>query len=306
MPSKIAYENRIACICGIDFKNESQSKFSIVLRALDHESNLGEFDIIVCNKCGLGYTNPYPSEQTAYLLYDERDSSEFEMIKHSIIDHLNNFLSTNFLKKLCKDMNVEKVLDYSTGNGRYSIAASKAFSNSTVHSVDYHETPPSSLLQENNPNIKYFKNSFFVGGVKDKYDLIILRHVLEHTHDPISLLKYLGEHLTDNGLLYVEVPNLDSGCAKYLGKHWKGYYVPRHIMHFTPASFACVIDASGLKAKVSKCEMPLMGNTFSILTGINQHNNFVKIIGICLHPLQLAIEYFNNSSTCINAVCRNR
>ncbi len=59
------------------------------------------------------------------------------------------------------------------------------------------------------------------------YDLIILRHVLEHTYHPVRLVKYLSGHLAPDGVIYIEVPNLDLGCAKIFGKYWKGYYVPR-------------------------------------------------------------------------------
>ena len=165
--------------------------------------------------------------------------------------------------------------------------------------------PPPALLQTNNPSIKYFNNTNFFGS-ESKYNLIFLRHVLEHTHDPVSLIKYLGELLTDSGVLYVEVPNLDSGCAKVFGRSWKCYYVPRHILHFTTKSLASVIHEAGLNAEIGRNEMPLMGNTCAILTGTDLNNIFVKLIGVLLHPFQLAIEAFNNSSTCINAICRKR
>lgn len=41
-----------------------------------------------------------------------------------------------------------------------------------------------------------------------QYDLIMLRHVLEHVDDPIQQLRQLAPHLTDNGQLFIEVPGI--------------------------------------------------------------------------------------------------
>ena len=41
-----------------------------------------------------------------------------------------------------------------------------------------------------------------------QYDLIMLRHVLEHVDDPIQQLRQLSPHLTDNGQLFIEVPGI--------------------------------------------------------------------------------------------------
>jgi len=300
----IRYKARISCITK-QCKKKYKSKFSKVLSIRDHNSNLGEFDIIICDRCGLGYTNPFPTEQTSHLLYNEKNSNDFDIIKGSIIDYLKNFFSIRLLKKLGSGggRSVKNVLDYSTGNGRYAWAASKVFPNALIHAVDYQETPPF-LLLNNNPRIKYFKNTNFF--TAKKYDLIFLRHVLEHTYDPAGLIQYLGKYLSDSGILYIEVPNLDSGCAKFFKKYSPSFYVPRHIFHFTGKSLASVIEEAGLNYEIGKIEMPMMGNTFAILTGYKAENLFVKIIGIFLHPFQLVLETFYNSSTCINAICFKR
>ena len=144
MNDKVIYEARANCLSKGCVEKKSEAKFSKVLRIKDHESNLGEFDVIICDKCRLGYTNPYPTEQTVHLLYDEKASSDFDLIKDSIIDHLKNFLSIRLLRKLGKGRSVKNILDYSTGNGRYAIAASKAFPNAVVHAVDY-QSPPRTI-----------------------------------------------------------------------------------------------------------------------------------------------------------------
>lgn len=43
-----------------------------------------------------------------------------------------------------------------------------------------------------------------------KFDTIIMSHVLEHIENPVKLLKYISNWLTDDGVLLISVPNAKS------------------------------------------------------------------------------------------------
>jgi 2-polyprenyl-3-methyl-5-hydroxy-6-metoxy-1,4-benzoquinol methylase len=59
--------------------------------------------------------------------------------------------------------------------------------------------------------------------------LIILRHVLEHSYRPQKLLSELVALLSPIGMIYIKVPNLNSGCAKIFKKYWTLFYPPYHV-----------------------------------------------------------------------------
>lgn len=306
MHNDVKYQVRKTCelrqVADFDECKAHQRK---LLRLKDHESNLGEFDVFFCDQCQLGFTDPYPTEETCGYLYQTKNSSDFDVIHDSIIDRIKDYLSIRLLKLLSPHSHVEKILDYATGNGRFAVSAAKAFPSAVVDAVDYQSNPPPLLSNQINSRVNYYSLSAFAEQHK-LYDLIILRHVLEHTHHPVDLVKKLSEHLSHDGVLYIEVPNLDSGCAKIFGKYWKLYYVPRHLYHYTIPSLTEVVKRAGLDPEIGRNELPLMGNTFSILTGANQSNVFVQLLGVLLHPLQLLIETWYRSSTCINAKCRHK
>lgn len=69
-----------------------------------------------------------------------------------------------------------------------------------------------------------------------KYDLISLWHVLEHLPDLEKSILEIKERLTDNGVLFVAVPNFRSYDAKHYGSYWAAYDVPRHFWHFSQKS----------------------------------------------------------------------
>lgn len=301
MNSKIEYTARSNCeLRKLNFQ-KCKPSFKTVVRIKDHESRLGVFDVVSCSSCNLGFTNPYPTEETTRLLYDSKQSGDFDVIKNSLVDRIKDHLSTKLLKRVACGKKVKNVLDYATGNGRFAYSALTAFKEANVVAVDYQSTPPPLfLINKHNHRIKYTEISDEIFK-KEKYDLIILRHVLEHAHHPVELVKLLASLLSPEGILYIEVPNLKSGCAKIFGKYWKGYYVPRHIFHFTKQSLSEVIQLAGVCGKIEEIEMPLMGNTISIITGIDKKNLLVQLFGILLHPLQVLIELVSGGSTVLAA-----
>ena len=64
----------------------------------------------------------------------------------------------------------------------------------------------------NNPNITHYSEFFnkdVVSKINKKFDIIIARHVIEHVINPVEFLKLCQSVLTDNGVIYIEVPNLN-------------------------------------------------------------------------------------------------
>jgi len=272
----------------------------------DFESHLGTFDVNYCTKCQMGLTEPYPSEETTGLLYEGKNSADFDVIQEGWIDKIKDALARRLLKAISPFSDVtqvKNVLDYSCGNARFAALASDVFPQAQVDAVDYQETPPALFASRRFPRMRYFNVTTFAA-TDQTYDLIILRHVLEHTHHPIDLVRFLGSRLKPTGILYIEVPNLNSGCARFFKNKWKGYYVPRHIFHYTSESLHHIITSAGLEGKIEKNEMPVMGNMLSILFGLNKSNPLVQFSGILLHPFQLLLEALNSSSTCINVKAR--
>ncbi len=297
----VEYVDREACELRSSECGPCRDHAQLVIRISDHETNTGEYDVYLCRKSRLGFTNPYPSEETSRYLYDTKESSDFDQIKGNFIDGIKDLLAKRQLTRLSPfdRSKVSAVLDYSTGNGRYAVISAAVFPAARVDAVDYQDEPPP-LIKRSPSGVRYHTVQAFENQTQ-KYDLIVLRHVLEHTHHPVKLLRSMGERLTPRGTLYVEVPNLESGCARVFRRYWKGYYVPRHIFHFTRDSLARIIDLADLEGEIRKNEMPYMGNTLALLTGTPVTSAINRFSGILLHPLQLLIESVSRSSTCLNA-----
>lgn len=86
---------------------------------------------------------------------------------------------------------------------------------------------------------------------KDKYDLIILSHVLEHIIDPSVFLRKLSGHLNEGGVLYIEVPSLDHVSTGGYDYDLLRYWQNAHTIHFTTESLKLLCKRAGLSPIVT-------------------------------------------------------
>jgi SAM-dependent methyltransferase len=72
--------------------------------------------------------------------------------------------------------------------------------------------------------------------VRNRYDMIICSHVLEHLLDPVEALKILKNHLNPDGVLYIEVPDAENYLNQYSGPY-HNLDPQEHVNHFDQHSF---------------------------------------------------------------------
>ena len=68
------------------------------------------------------------------------------------------------------------------------------------------------------------------------FDVVTLWHVLEHLHEPRSVLREIYRILRDDGWLLLSLPNAASCEAQLFKEFWAGLDIPRHLYVFTPAA----------------------------------------------------------------------
>jgi len=78
------------------------------------------------------------------------------------------------------------------------------------------------------------------------FDVVTMRHALEHVPSPREILRSGWELLDRGGLLLVAVPNYDAWEISKLGEAAMGLDLPRHLTHFTPASLRKMMEGVGL------------------------------------------------------------
>jgi len=100
--------------------------------------------------------------------------------------------------------------------------------------------------------IRYIK-----GGLKEAahhagegFHLIILSHVFEHFTNPRHALEQIKSLLTQEGLLYIEVPGIYRiHRAAYYKCSFLGYLTHAHMYHFTASSLSNLVRSGGFELK---------------------------------------------------------
>ena len=171
---------------------------------------------VMCNNCGLVYSNPRMNEKSLKYFYSTNlyrelyeNVNDFEhgyMSRSKEIDVNIQINKTNFEKyypQLFVDfisdsnINYNSVCELGAGFGNNLIYFNK------LGKKTFGLEPSIKLTKiaiDNQINIK----QGFVYDLKENYDIIIMKHVLEHLYDPVKDLKKIKEHT--NKYLFIEVP----------------------------------------------------------------------------------------------------
>lgn len=69
-------------------------------------------------------------------------------------------------------------------------------------------------------------------GEHDRFDVIVLAHVIEHVHNPRKTLEDCFRLLKPGGRLWLDTPNIRGLGHKYFGRYWLPIDPPRHLVLF--------------------------------------------------------------------------
>jgi 2-polyprenyl-3-methyl-5-hydroxy-6-metoxy-1,4-benzoquinol methylase len=79
------------------------------------------------------------------------------------------------------------------------------------------------------------------------FDYVTLDQVVEHSTDPLSLLKGVARVLKPGGTVIASTPNPASLTARILGKYWLHWHVPYHLQFYTTRSMSALAAKAGLE-----------------------------------------------------------
>ncbi len=198
------------------------------------------YRVVRCQRCGLGYQNPRPTEATIQNLYTD----DYEAYQPPSQPARTQGRRRNG-HRLLEGMPVQpggRLLDYGCGSGGF--AQKLRLAGWQVAGMDLSQHAADAAA-------KLFDIPVLVGTLPhpdvlpNSYDLITMRAVLEHVHNPHKLLSAAREAVVPGGHLLVTVPNLNGWGYRLFGSCWWGLQLPWHTLHFTPATLSYLLTANG-------------------------------------------------------------
>jgi len=206
----------------------------------DHFLTKETFRIERDEKTGVLATRPIPENLSSY--YDAKNYRSHGSQQKGLIDYM--YSAAKVLRTKSKRRLVEKyhnsfdsVLDIGCGDGAFM----SVFEDKRIVGVE-----PSARARELCVK-KGLEVTSSISDINETFDVITLWHVLEHLPNLAEDLKVLMRLLSDQGRLFIAVPNCKSWDAEFYGEFWAGYDVPRHVWHFDRESLESTLVSAGFE-----------------------------------------------------------
>ena len=147
-----------------------------------------------------------------------------------------------------------KLLDIGCGNGRLLFLAQKK--GWSVKGLELSGFLADSVKQATGIEVEVCNFLAYKMGKNELFDMVVLRHVLEHLPDPILAMNKVHSLLNLDGYAVLEFPNIEGLDLKFkrflgrIGLHKKSYlshYKPGHCQEFCKDSFEFLLAETGFR-----------------------------------------------------------
>lgn len=212
-----------------------------------HQADNGA-QIFKCGNCKIQFMNPQYTEEYLAHYYSSyiRDESKIEK---ELIEAQTYCLSLveNFLPEK------GKLLEVGSGNGYLLQAARKRGWDPTGHEIDCE----SAKKVSEKIGMEMLCGKFTRLEISDKFDAVMMLHVLEHFKDPVDHIKKIGTLIRKDGILFIALPNIQSrsGLVKFAleklkikRKNVAAYYdTDHHLWYYTPFTVRKFLEKNGFE-----------------------------------------------------------
>ena len=101
------------------------------------------------------------------------------------------------------------------------------------------------------------------------FDLVIMRHALEHFMNPIDVLRKVGENLSENGVVYIAVPDMMHPKGSLINYWFRAV----HTFYFSEATLNTMASIANLELIEIKTENTELWGVFKKSTRFSQKQN---------------------------------
>ena len=215
----------------------------LYLKTKDFSVTGEDFELHLDSELDMLCTRPEPNNLESY--YQSDNYISHTDAKASFTDKLYQWIKQRNLRKKIQliDNQIDKsksLLDFGAGTGDFVLTAKQ----SGYEAVGIEPNEKARMLA-GNKGISLYPALDELG--PRKFKVITLWHVLEHLPNLEQQIEKITSNLNQEGTLVIAVPNFKSFDAKYYGRYWAGYDVPRHLWHFSKKSIQQLFSKQGFQ-----------------------------------------------------------
>ncbi|MCU0473681.1 MAG: class I SAM-dependent methyltransferase [Bacteroidales bacterium] len=221
------------------------------LPVTDHFLSKEGFELLKCAICGFVFTQDHPDENNINRYYESDD-----YISHN--DSVKGFsvglyrLSRRIMLKKKREivfkitgLNRGHLLDIGSGTGHFiSVMKKRKW---MVQGIEINDKAREYSVSQRGLDV--ISPTVISSLPSGSFDCITMWHVLEHFQDPFGYAAEIKRLLKPGGTCIAALPNCMSFDAMHYRDYWAAYDVPRHLWHFTPATFRIFSEKTGFEIK---------------------------------------------------------
>ena len=216
------------------------------LQSNDYFLTKEEYTIVICGNCGMKFVNPRPDQIEIGKYYESSDYVSHDADHKSILNFLYKQVRAFSIKNKYQLVNNyargKKLLDIGCGTGEFIFFCKK--NGFSVTGIEPGKKPR--MFAQDEYKLDVYEETYLDKIIRPEFDIITMWHVLEHVHLLQERMNKIVEIMNPGGTLIVAVPNSDSWDARYYGKFWAAYDLPRHLYHFSQETMKTLTRNHGL------------------------------------------------------------
>ena len=202
-----------------------------------------------CRACKISFTHPFPSPDDLDKIYSgqywtrEASLGEKGAIGRAVA-LFNHMRLAMLIRPLLKNLPPDaSILEVGCGSGHLAAHIKQCGFDIEVTDISM------DILQEVQSllNIPVYCGNLEEITFHRQYDAVIFNNVLEHLRAPDQAIAKASKLLNPGGLIFVEVPNIDSNQFDLFKAVWYHLAIPQHLYHFSSESLDSVMRAFSLK-----------------------------------------------------------
>ena len=195
-------------------------------------------DFLICKQCGLEFFTPRPDDDDLAVKY-----------QHVIASKVTEKREKKFELVDLRQRRAKEIAARINPFVKNKMAAALDIGGADGHCLTAIDSQKKSVLdfekRDMYDGVERVGNTLADLSETDKFDLVICCHTLEHIADLNEFLSNIRDHTTDEGLLYIEVPN---GCN---GEIYTTKNIITHLNFFSTESLSYLLEKNGFE--VEKC-----------------------------------------------------
>ncbi|MBX9821869.1 MAG: class I SAM-dependent methyltransferase [Afipia birgiae] len=208
----------------------------------EHDRRFKKLQTVACLQCGLMRTNPMPTEVEITEYYSNLYRLDYGLTsskpsrRHLNRSHRQAAYRMELLGPALKPG--ARVLDFGCGAGVFLHHAKTA----GYETVGIEPGMQFASFARDEFGLEVINDIWEKVELSGRFDIITAVEVLEHLRHPVRAMRWLAEALSDNGTLYVTVPNmLPTQKETFRRFHFA------HLYQFTPTTLTWAGAAAGLE-----------------------------------------------------------